>query len=172
MLTKLKSVKLPKKRYIALGILALEIASLPAAAQIIDRVVFSVEPQTSAVLIDDIKGIKRFAVASNSAFYITAEDVIGDIRVEVRNSGTIGVARFGDNAQMPGAALSCSTMNFGQKTVYQAERKTAAEPGDVLSQAVMVIVEHDPEAEPVIRIKAGQSDKPVAVSNDCASNFS
>jgi hypothetical protein len=172
MLKKLKNFKCPKKRYIVLGVLALEIASLPAAAQIIDRVVFSVEPQASAVLIDDIDGVKRFAVASNSAFYVTAENVIGDIRVEVKNSGMIGSARFGNNAQMPGVALACSTMNLGPKTVYQAERKTAAMPGDILSQAVMVVVEHDPEADPVIRIKAGESKKPAADTVDCTSKLS
>lgn len=172
MLKKLFREKMPKKRYIALGLLALEIASLPAAAQIIDRVVFSVEPQTSAVLIDDINGVKRFAVASNSAFYVTADSIIGDIRVEVYNRGEIGLANFGENAQMPGAALACSSMSFGQQTIYQAERKTAARPGDILSQAVIVSVEHDPDVDPVIKIKPGTSSSPAAQSTECSTKLS
>ncbi len=172
MLKKLLNGKLPKKRYLALGLLAIELASLPAAAQIIDRVAFTIEPQASAVLIDDIEGRKRYAVASNSAFFVTAESAIGNIMVTVHQSGDIGNTRFGDNAQMPGAALICSTLINGEETVYQAERKTAAKSGDILSQAVIVVVEHDPTANPVIRIKPGQANAPLANITDCATKLS
>jgi len=110
MLAVLKKAKLPKKRYIALGVLLFELASLPAAAHIVMQNLPTEAPeQTNAVLIDETDSQQRYVVTSNAAFHIKANDFQGDIKVTLHKSGQVGQTRFGDNAQMPGAALSCAT---------------------------------------------------------------
>lgn len=135
-----------KKRNIALVLLAMELMSLPAAAQIIDKVVLSVGQKAISVELETETGVSQFMVTSNAPFAIIAENVMGDIDINLHTNGTINGKRFGTNAQMPGAAQSCATaLSPAPQAIYVAERKTAATKGPILSQAILVSVVHGGE---------------------------
>jgi len=157
-----KKAKLPKKRYIALGVLALELASLPAAAHIVlQSLETEVEPQTHAVLVDETTTQQRYVVTSNTPFHITANGFAGDIKVALHKSGQIGLSRFGDNAQMPGAALSCMSVNETNNVIYKSKRKITIKDGDPLSQAILIVVDFEDRSEsekiPTIEFASGIS---------------
>lgn len=163
MFTFLKTIKRPKKRYIALGLLAIEFASLPAAAHIVmQSLPNQAIEQTNAVLLDESDTQKRYVVTSDNAFHISANDFKGHVNVSVQRSGNIGTMRFGENAQMPGAALSCSKVDDTSNTIYQSVRKITINDGNPLSQAVLVVIDYKPESDknptaPDILFTSGQS---------------
>lgn len=156
-----------KKRYIALGLITLELASLPAAAKIIGRITESDKATASVVLVDSIDGRKRFAVATTAPFYVSVTDATGDISVNIHKSGRIGEVQFGDSAQMPGVALTCSYLTGEQHVIYQSERQTALRGGDILSQAVVVAIHFDKNLSPNFKIDVGTPDSPKARTSDC-----
>lgn len=171
----LKTVKRPKKRYIALGLLAFEFASLPAAAHIVIQSLPSqTVEQTNAVLIDETDNQKRFVVTSENPFHISATDFEGHVNVSIHGKGSIGPTRFGNNAQMPGSALSCSKVDETSKTIYQSVRKITTKEGDPLSQAVLVVIDYKPEngthsKAPEIVFTSGQTTEEKN-SRDCLNN--
>lgn len=156
-----------KKRYILLGLLCLELASLPAAAKILSQISVSEKATASVVLIDSKDGRKRYAVATNAPFYISAEHTTGPVSVEVYKSGVIGSSRFGDNAQMPGAALACSSPSDKERVIYQSKRKTALGSGEILSQAVIVAIKYSDEFEPDFKIDVGDYSGLKAPNSKC-----
>ena len=160
-----------KKRYILLGLLCLELASLPAAAKILSQISVSEKPMASVVLIDAKNGRKRYAVASNAPFYISADKATGPVSVEVYKSGVIGSSRFGDNAQMPGVAVACSSPSGEESIIYQSKRKTALGSGKILSQAVIVAIQYSDEFEPDFKIDVGESGDLKAPKADCPSTL-
>lgn len=146
-----------KKRYIIAALFALELgtlgATLPAAAQIIDRVSFSVPQKAISVKVGDEVGISRFVVTSNAPFALVSKDSLGDFDIKIHKSGAINGNRFGDNAQMPGPAQRCATaLSENTSTLYMSERKTAAHKGPILSQSVIVEVRHAVEITPKLKI--------------------
>lgn len=151
-----------KKRYLILGVLALELAALPAAAQMVDRVIFEVKPKVTAVEIPTpTAGKSRFLVASNAPFHVQSENVVGDLTVSVHKSGDLNGSRFGDNAQMPGDFETCVNVNQPHEaTIYKAHQKTAQTRGPILSQAVIFEFSYDEIAQPVITFKAGETTRP------------
>jgi hypothetical protein len=146
-----------KKRYIMMAVVCAELASLPAAAQIVNRVVFEVRPIVTAVEIPTAEpGLSRFLVASNSGFGVEVEGVIGDIDVSVRRSGTMNVTtRFGDAAQIPGDHSTCSQSTGLASPIYIADKKTAAREGTPVEQAVVFEFHYAPDARPNFDFKAG-----------------
>jgi len=162
-----------KKRYIAAALIAMELASLPAAAQIINKVVFQVRPTVTAVEIPTPEaGLSRFMVVSNAPFTIRSADMIGDINISVHQSGDINGTRFGDNAQMPGPKTNCAALNSPHETViYQAERKTAIERGTPISQAVIVQIAYHGSAAPSLSF-AKDGAAPASVAGACADGMS
>jgi hypothetical protein len=157
-----------KKRYIALGVIALELVSLPAAAKLIGQISFSETPNVSAVLIDSIAGRTRFAVASNAPFYISADNAVGEISIKIHKSGQIRKARFGDKAQMPGAAVVCSSLTGSQRlVVYQSDHQTALKDGEILDQAVIVALHYDETSSPNFKIEVGNPTYPFAKLTNC-----
>lgn len=162
-----------KKRYFVAAFLAVEIASLPAAAQIFSKVAFQARPIVTAVEIPTFEvGQSRFLVVSNAPFTIRSADMIGEIDVSVHKSGDMNGRRFGDNAQMPGPASHCASLaQPNDSVIYQAKRKTAAAPGSPVSQAVIVVVKYDESAAPQISF-AKDNAAPVALAPSCASAIS
>jgi len=152
-LTKLKG----KKRYIVFGLLAIELLSLPAAAQIVHRVAFEVRPTVTAVEIPTTKaGVSRYLVTSNAGFSVKANGVIGDIHTGVRVSGRMGALnRFGDAAQLPGPESTCTQASGMSSDIYAADRKTAAAPGTAPQQAVIFEFRYDAAARPDFEFIAG-----------------
>ena len=161
-----------RKRYVVLGLLAMELLSLPAAAQIVQRVSFEIRPRVIAVEIPTSEpGLSRYLVSSNAGFGVKAYDVVGDIRVDVHISGAISdTSRFGDSAQLPGPKTGCAQASGLGSNVYVADRKTAATPGTPPAQAVVFEFSYDPDARPDFDFIAGvDSALTVAVCSDAAS---
>ncbi len=149
-----------KKRYLVFGLLALEVLSLPAAAQIVHRVAFDIRPVVTAVEIPTAEpGMSRFLVASNAGFSVKASNVVGDVSVAVHVSGTMSdVSRFGDAAQLPGPATGCAIASGMRSDIYVADRKTAASPGTPPQQAVIFEFKYDSDARPAIEFIPGNDD--------------
>ena len=132
-----------------LGIwMAVEIASIPAAAQIVERVAFRSVPK---VIVADghstAPGVATFYVASNAPFAVEVGNVVGEVAVEVSLDAALSA-----NAQMPGEAHACTQGRFGTVLAYAATRKTAAHRGEIETQAVKVEVFFDGAATPAIQI--------------------
>ena len=160
-----------RKRYVVLGLLAIELLSLPAAAQIVQRVSFEVRPRVVAVEIPTSEpGMSRYLVSSNAGFGVKAYDVVGDINVAVHMSGAMsGTTRFGDSAQLPGPKSGCAQASGLGSHVYLADRKTAATPGTPPEQAVVFEFKYEPDARPKFDFIAGvDSTLTVATCFDAA----
>ena len=166
-LTQLKG----KKRYILFGFLAVELLSLPAAAQIVQRVAFDIPPVVTAVEIPTAEpGMTRFLVASNAGFGVKANNLVGDVTVNVHVSGSLsGANRFGDAAQLPGPQSICAQAAGAGSAIYNADRKTAASPGTPPEQAVVIEITYEASARPDFEFIAG-ADKTAPVSSCSSSN--
>jgi len=162
-----------KKRHILWSVIALELVSIPAAAQIIDRVAFSVPQKAIHVRVVSEPGVAKFVVSSNAPFAITAQSAIGEFKVNVHKSGLINGKRFGDNAQMPGAANNCGTLISPHKAkIYEADRKTAANKGEILSQAVIVEIRYDADITPDFKVLTETKAKRISTAAACESTLS
>lgn len=153
-----------KKRFLFIGLLLLELISLPAAAQIVQKVSFDIRPIVTAVEIPTAEpGVSRYLVASNAGFSVQAKDIIGTVEVDVHVSGTMGVGnRFGDSAQLPGPKLSCSQTSGTNAVIYIADRKTAASHGTPPEQAVVFEFQYSSEIRPSFEFVAGVAKTPSA----------
>jgi hypothetical protein len=99
-------------------------------------------------------GQKKFLIASNTAFEISAEHVIGTMNVKVVSSGSLEGLNFGSAAQMPGQPEKCKNLtSFLPSIIYRSNRKTALRRGDIKSQSVLVTLNFDAFADPEISIK-------------------
>jgi hypothetical protein len=134
--------------------------SIPATAQIVERIVLAFPPQISAVQLPVHKpGVSQFVVASNAPFNIISEGAIGDMEITITVSGKINSTPYGAAAQSPGADTACATsISPAQSVIYTADRKTAAKRGQVLEQAVMVEVKYDKALEPKLTFEALNSE--------------
>lgn len=149
-----------KKRYIALGIIAVELASLPAAAKIIHMAAFQTKPRVLAAEIKTSEpGVSRFLVNSNDGFGVEIEGFIGEVKTTVYESGTLASKRrFGDEAQLPGAAKSCAQSLSNQANpVYQAVRKTELGDAHVVDQAVVFEFRYKAQVKPNFKFTPGKA---------------
>lgn len=162
-----------KKRYLAIGIIALEFASIPVSAQIVDKVVFSVPQKVIAVAFPPEAGITKFLVSSNAPFAVISENAIGEFDISIQVSGNLNGNRFGSNAQMPGTATSCAAQTSPQSTkIYEAKRKTAAKEGDILTQAVIVEIRYDSDTKPELKIVTEKKARKISSASMCTSKLS
>ena len=85
-------------------------------------------------------------IASNSAFLITAQGLIGDVCVYIQLNGA--------NAQMPGSEKVCtSAKKIDKQVIYEAERKTACKRGNIESQSIVATINYDEQMEkPVFNV--------------------
>jgi len=153
----LKNMSLKKK--ILLGWLALEIISLPiaipAAAQMVDKVMFAVPPRAVLVEINPQAGVSQLIVASNAPFTLTSEGAIGELSVKLSVNGHINGTPFGTKAQHPGPANDCVfAPSAAPAQLYLGTRKTAVNRGEVIDQAVMIEVSYDPALKPEFKVEA------------------
>ena len=162
-----------KARYFAIGLIALEIASIPVSAQIIDKYAFTKPQKVAAVPFPAEVGITKFLVSSDAPFAIISENAIGEFDVRVKVSGILNGQRFGQNAQLPGAAASCSAQTSKNATkIYEAKRKTASRDGDVLTQAVIVEVRYFPSINPKLRVISQNEAKDFVSGTACTARLS
>jgi hypothetical protein len=145
------------KRNILFGWIALEIvllpASIPAAAQIMDRVKLSFPARAAFVESVNTPGHKQFIVASNAPFVVISDGAVGEIKIDITVSGTVNGNPHGIRAQAPGALSACAlSVSAAPSILYTADRKTAANRGMVIEQAVKIDVKYDTALVPNIRI--------------------
>ena len=150
-----KTSRLPRK---LLGLwLLVELVSLPATAQIVDRVSFKIPPTVITTPVPhQPAGQKSFLVATNTPFTVEVAGTVGEVDVRVAHTGYYGDLRYGTKAQMPGPRTSCVQGRLAPVVAYRADRKTAATRGDVQSHAVRVDVTFDPVADPDITFVAAE----------------
>jgi len=157
-----------KAPYLAIGLVALELASFPVAAQIMGKAAFSPAQRTVAVPFPPQPGIAKFLVSSNAPFAIVSENAIGEFEVSVKVSGVLNGNRFGENAQMPGPATSCKAQTTLKSTkIYEAERKTEAKEGDVLTRAVIVEIRYEDRMRPNLKIISENKAKKIKAGSAC-----
>jgi len=162
-----------KTRNVLLGLLALEVLTLPAAAQMVSSVTFEAPQKAVAVELPAERGLSKFVVTSNAPFALVAENTTGDFDITVYRSGTVNGNRFGDNAQLPGESETCaSVLSVQESAIYRANRKTAATPGEILSQAVIIEVRYDESFTPNLRIETENDARNIARAAPCLSNIS
>jgi len=151
--------------------LVLDILSIPAAAQIVDHVSFSVPEKVAAVQLDvQQDGLQRFVVASNGPFAIISENAIGAFNVQLTTKGDLNGQAIGSNAQLPGAEKNCAVATSqGPQKIYEAIRKTAKHRGEVLSQAVIVEISYDPVLNPDFKIITRKKSASFALAGNCQS---
>ncbi len=127
---------------------------LPAAAQIVDRVMFSTAPRAAHVVTPVSPGLTEIIVASNAPFTVLSEGAIGEMSMELTVSGTVNGTAFGTQAQHPGQISDCVMPTAPTQTsLYTATRRTAANRGEVISQAVMIHIKYDPALTPTFVVK-------------------
>jgi len=157
-----------KARYFAIGLIALEIASIPVSAQIIDKVAFSKPQKVIAVPFPPEAGIAKFLVSSDAPFAVISENAVGEFDISIKVSGVLNGNRFGENAQMPGAAKSCAVQTSPKSTkIYEANRKTEAREGEILSRAVIVEIRYDAEIKPELTFISENKAKKISSSTSC-----
>jgi len=157
-----------KARYFAIGIIALEIASIPVSAQIIDKVAFAKPQKVIAVPFPPEAGLTKFLISSDAPFAVISENAIGEFDVNIEVSGILNGNRFGSNAQMPGMASTCARQTSPRATkIYEAERKTAARDGDILTQAIIVEIRYDADIKPSLKIISQNKAKRLPLGAAC-----
>ena len=162
-----------KARYFAIGLIALEIVSIPVSAQIINKVAFSKPQKVIAVPFPPEAGLTKFMVSSDAPFAIISEEAIGEYDVSIKLSGILNGQRFGSNAQMPGVAESCAVQSSIKATkIYEAERKTEARKGEILSRAVIVEIRYNADIKPKLKIIPQNKVKRISVATACATKLS
>lgn len=171
-LMKTPFLKSLKKRHIIAGVVAFELigvaVAIPAAAQIIDRVSFSIPQKVASVSIDNVPGKTQLVITSNAPFTVAAENAIGEYQVSVHQSGEINGTRFGDNAQMPGPEFGCGVATTtAASVIYRADQKTAAARGEILSQSVIVEINYDRALSPKFLVKTQENSASFIMANAC-----
>jgi len=162
-----------KVRYLAIGLIALEIASIPVSAKMIDKVAFSKPQKVVSVPLPPENGITKFLVSSNAPFAIISENAMGEFDVSVKVSGLINGKRFGSNAQMPGAATSCAIPASPQPTkIYEAERKIELQEGDILTRAVIIEIRYTDKIKPELKIISQNKAKKIPLGRPCGTKLS
>lgn len=151
--------KMRLRTKVLIGWLGLELAALPFAipafAAFKDRISFSVPQKAISVPLPSVPGELRYLVASNAPFAIVSTGLIGEIDVEIIQSGNASGIDFGSKAQMPGTPGGCSFVTAAAPTrIYTANDKTAAKRGDITDQAVLVTVRFDPELSPRLSVES------------------
>lgn len=69
---------------------------------------------------------------------------------------------------MPGAAKSCAVQTSPKSTkIYEANRKTEAREGEILSRAVIVEIRYDAEIKPELTFISENKAKKISSSTSC-----
>lgn len=132
-----------RKRNIFIGLIALEILALPAAAHLHANLKLTDRTHVIAAEIKSPAGFKRYFVSSDGPFTVTAKDLKGRIYISVFEAGIIGETSFGENAQLPGPPSHCAqTSAEKEQIIYGADRGTIKNTGDAVSQAVMFSISY------------------------------
>ena len=150
------------KRKLLYGWLAFELLGLiiallfgrQATAQIVDHIMFKAVPRAAHVVTQIGPGESEILVASNAPFVILSSGAIGEIHLSLSVRGQINGVSYGNKAQMPGAVTTCILpLSTAPARLYLAKRKTAANRGAVIGQAVKFTLKYDPVLKPEFQVK-------------------
>jgi len=164
-----------KKRYILLGLLALEIAMLPLAGHILyktagnfDMSAFSKPQRAINVKLGEEPGVTRYMVVTNAPFTVTSESMIGQFDVNIYPSGLINGKPFGLNAQAPGALKACGlTKTTAPRIIYKADKGTETGEGEILSKAVLVEIRYEAYYKPDLKILPQRKSDAILTAQPC-----
>lgn len=132
----------------------------PSWAGTSDRVRFEFKPKVVSQIVDRVEGETKLLVASNSAFNISAEGIIGMVSVKIEKKGVISGINFGSAAQLPGSIEHTTFLtSHHSATIYTAARRTARDAGKPIDQAVLILITYSDSTHPsfILEPKAGQS---------------
>ena len=141
------------KKKIILGWLGFEaltlMLALPALGQITHRVKFEALPRAAHVLNEISPGESELLIASNAPFMVISQGVSDEMKLDLQVNGYVNGVAFGKNAQNPGPIASCKKPETKTPAIlYLSVRKTAANRGQVIDQAVKITIRHDPKTKP------------------------
>ena len=164
-----------KKRYIVLGLVALEIALLPFAGTLLHKTDFYADMKALAkpqraihVKLPPEPGMTRYMVSANAPFVVTAEEMIGQFDINIYPSGEINGKSFGHNAQAPGELKACSlTETLEPRAVYKSDTGTIAKDGEILSKTVLVEIRYEPYYKPDLKILTENKSKTILSAQSC-----
>lgn len=160
-----------KKRFWLLGFIALDIAALPAAAQMVDRVSFSVPQIAVHSELPRQDGLAQMFVTSNAPFTIVADGAVGPFDIVISQSGQVGQQAYGENAQMPGLPTTCSVaLSSGKTTIYSATQKTAKSRGSIPSQSVFIQIRYPKGISPNFDVLTEEKSTGLAPSAPCGTD--
>ena len=154
--------------YFTFEILTFMAIAIPAHAQAVDRVSFTIPQRViTATIPNQRAGAQLFLVSSNAPFAITAENAIGEFNIALSIDGT-STLEFGTHAQMPGEATACTNVSSTLPIkIYEATQKTAAKRGDVLKQSVLVTISYDPEINPDFKFYTQEKSLDIPSAQAC-----
>lgn len=146
-----------KKRYIVLGLVALDILCLPLAAQLFNKVSQLSFSAPAHAIVSELPrnepGVAHLVITASEPFILTAANLNGTANIEVRTSGSINTTRFGDNAQLPGLKTVCmSAFGSGPSIIYTANKATSVKGGEILSKSVILTVNFSKDATPEFKV--------------------
>lgn len=126
----------------------------PSWAGVSDRVQFEIKPRVVSQIIDRVEGETRLLVASNTAFNVSAKGMVGNISVQIEETGYVSGTSFGAAAQLPGDITQETflTSRF-EAPIYSADRKTARHSGTPLDQAVLIRVSYSGPTHPTLIVQ-------------------
>jgi len=164
-----------KKRYILLGLLALEIAILPFAGHILHKnagnfnmSVFSKPQRVISVKLGSEPGLSRYMVSANTPFSVTSESIIGQFDVDIYPSGLINGKQFGQNAQAPGALKACGLSKTTEpRIIYKADKGTETGGGEILSKAILVEIRYEAYYKPDLKILTQKQSDTILSAQPC-----
>jgi len=134
----------------------------------LSEIEYKPQGQVIAAEIKSPPGVQRFFVNSNVPFAITSRNYTGDIQTALFASGRIGNVEFGQNARLPGPALTCSHTQEGSKNVvYQSERSTFETPGGPIEESVLVSIRYDVSENPTFDFVRHEKAKNIPTGQAC-----
>ena len=113
-----------------------------------EKVTFGAAATAHLVTLDSGHGWARIGVASNSAFTISVDGVVGEISTQFEPG------RLGAKAQQPGPRQACATALGRPEVIYAATRRTAARRGPQHAQVAVFRIDYPSAATPAFTVDA------------------
>lgn len=157
-----------KPRYFLFALIGFELIALPASAGIVGKVFSNLTQHAVVTELPRQPGVAKLVISSNGPFVITAENMSGDIDLNLVQKGKIYTTHFGDNTQAPGPEKACATLgNSNAAIIYTADKATSIEDGEILSQSIVMEVSYAYDAQPVFKVMTRREAKKIEAAPAC-----
>lgn len=158
-----------KPRYFLFAFIGFELIALPASAGMVGKVFSSLNQHAVVTELPRQPGTAKLVISSNAPFVITAENMSGDVDLNLMQSGKIYTTRFGDNTQTPGPEKACASLgNTKPAIIYTADKATSVKDAEILSQSVVMEVSYAYDAQPVFKVMTHREAKKIETAPACA----